>query len=117
MKAKVAKQKRSNIALKALNREGTKQGRIAKFQEIDPTFLVVLLFHMCNILPLCIAIFYIFLYMYISSCLFHYTHVHVPSTQNIAGWNPARGSSFFLLEKKKRVVFGRSCLLCLVSLK
>ena len=38
-----------------------------------------------------------------------------PSTQNVAGSNPARGSSFFL-SRKKGVVFGRSCLLCLVSL-
>ena len=40
---------------------------------------------------------------------------HSPSTQNVAGSNPARGSSFFL-SRKKGVVFGRSCLLCLVSL-
>ena len=38
-----------------------------------------------------------------------------PSTQNVAGSNPARGSSFFL-SRKNGVVFGRSCLLCLVSL-
>ena len=38
-----------------------------------------------------------------------------PSTQNVAGSNPAQGSSFFL-SRKKGVVFGRSCLLCLVSL-
>ena len=53
-----------------------------------------------------------------------YIHVHAlvaqlvecsPSTQNVAGSNPARGSSFFL-SRKKGVVFGRSCLLCLVSL-
>ena len=40
---------------------------------------------------------------------------HLPSTQNVAGSNPTRGSSFFL-SRKKGVVFGRSCLLCLVSL-
>ena len=38
-----------------------------------------------------------------------------PSTQNVAGSNPARGSSFFL-SRKKGVVFRHSCLLCLVSL-
>ena len=39
----------------------------------------------------------------------------LPSTQNVVGSNPARGSSFFL-SRKKGVVFGHSCLLCLVSL-
>ena len=39
----------------------------------------------------------------------------LPSTQNVACSNPAWGSSFFSLEQRG-VVFGRSCLLCLVSL-
>ena len=39
----------------------------------------------------------------------------LPSTQNVVGSNPAQGSSFFL-SRKKGVVFGGGCLLCLVSL-
>ena len=44
----------------------------------------------------------------------HNIHERLPSTQDVAGSNPARGSSFFLL-RKKGVVFGCSCLPCLVS--
>ena len=44
-----------------------------------------------------------------------FMYERLPSMQDIAGSNPAQGNSFFLL-RKKGVVFGRSCLLFLVSL-
>ena len=39
---------------------------------------------------------------------------HLPSMQNVANSNPARGSSFFLL-RKKELSLGVVALLCLVS--
>ena len=52
-------------------------------------------------------------------CMYMYIRVHVerlPSTQNVAGSSPTRGSSSFSLGKKGELSSGVVALLCLVSM-
>ena len=62
---------------------------------------------------------YMYIHIYMYTCIHVYMCVHIMYMYMYmyTQWmhsNPARGSSFFLL-RKKRVVFGCSCLPCLVS--